>query len=257
MNKLTKDGPRWYSSFFLFFFLPPSPLHRDIWNGGGSFVSLGIIVEVSLQFFVTLFTPRLQSHGRFVGWCGRDRGRTPPRLAQTRRRSPRVGPAWGRTDSLIRHAPGPDWSRNCSTGAWDCQTRRLGRSWNGSPRWYDAPAVTSFERQRRTTVIVDLIYSCFKLFKHHKIIPYLDLPLPGNDFLSKIGEGSVDVLDSGPWYRKSESKRETQRFFPGENRRWKGVSSIRPPSSFLPPIPFQRRQQTSVKYSITYLVHSK
>lgn len=56
-----------------------------------------------------------------------------------------------------------------------------------------------------------LIY--FKLFKHHKIIPYLDLPLPGNDFLSKIGEGSVDVLDSGPWYRKSESKRETQRFF--------------------------------------------
>lgn len=31
----------------------------------------------------------------------------------------------------------------------------------------------------------------------------LDLPLPGNDFLSKIGEGSVDVLDSGPWYRKS------------------------------------------------------
>lgn len=98
----------------------------------------------SLQFFIILFTPRLQSHGRFVG---RDRGRTPPRLAQTRRRSPRVGPAWGRTDSLIRHAPGPDWSRNCSTGAWNCQTRRLGRSWNGSPRWYDAPAVTSFERQ--------------------------------------------------------------------------------------------------------------
>lgn len=32
---------------------------------------------------------------------------------------------------------------------------------------------------------------------------YLGLPLPGNDFLSKIGEGSVDVLDSGPWYRKS------------------------------------------------------
>jgi hypothetical protein len=32
---------------------------------------------------------------------------------------------------------------------------------------------------------------------------YLGLPLPGNDFLSKIGEGSVDVLDSGPWYKKS------------------------------------------------------
>ena len=222
MNKLTKDGPRWYSSFFLFFFFSPPFTSRYLKRGREfRFVrfAFGIIVEVSLQFFVTLFTPRLQSHGRFVGWCGRDRGRTPPRLAQTRRRSPRVGPAWGRTDSLIRHAPGPDWSRNCSTGAWDCQTRRLGRSWNGSPRWYDAPAVTSFERQRRTTVIVDLIYSCFKLFKHHKIIPYLDLPLPGNDFLSKIGEGSVDVLDSGPWYRKSESKRETQRFFPGENRR--------------------------------------
>lgn len=91
-----------------------------------------------------LFTPRLRSHGRFVGYCGRDRSRTLPRLAQTRRRSPWVGPTWGRTDSLIRHAPGPDWSRNCSTGAWNCQTRRLGRSWNGSPRWYDAPAVTSW-----------------------------------------------------------------------------------------------------------------
>ena len=98
-------------------------------------------------FFFFLFTPRLRSHGRFVGCCGHDRGRTRPRLAQTRRRSPWVGPAWGRTGSLIRHAPGPDWSRNCSTGAWNCQTRWLGRSWNGSPRWYDAPAVTSFDKE--------------------------------------------------------------------------------------------------------------
>lgn len=113
-------------------------------------VEVHTVVSTFFVFFFPslLFTPRLRSHGRFVGYCGRDRSRTLPRLAQTRRRSPWVGPAWGRTDSLIRHAPGPDWSRNCSTGAWNCQTRRLGRSWNGSPRWYDAPAVTSFHEQR-------------------------------------------------------------------------------------------------------------
>jgi len=90
-----------------------------------------------------VFTPRLRSHGRFVGCYDRDRSRTRPRLAQTRRRSPRVGPAWGRTGFLIRHAPGPDWHRDCPTGAWDGQARRLARSWHGPPRWYDAPAVTS------------------------------------------------------------------------------------------------------------------
>lgn len=91
----------------------------------------------------TVFTPRLRSHGRFVGCCDRDQSRTRPHLAQTRRRSPRVGPAWGRTGFLIRHAPGPDWHRDCPTGAWDGQARRLARSWHGPPRWYDAPAVTS------------------------------------------------------------------------------------------------------------------
>lgn len=95
------------------------------------------------KLFNTVFTPRLRSHGRFVGCCDRDRSRTRPRLAQTRRRTPRVGPAWGRTGFLIRHAPGPDWHRDCPTGAWDGQTRRLARSWHGPPRWYDAPAVTS------------------------------------------------------------------------------------------------------------------
>lgn len=101
----------------------------------GSRIRVGGVLHV--------FTPRLQSHGRFVGCCDRDRSRTRPRLAQTRRRTPRVGPAWGRTGFLIRHAPGPDWHRDCPTGAWDGQTRRLARSGHGPPRWYDAPAVTS------------------------------------------------------------------------------------------------------------------
>lgn len=99
--------------------------------------------RISHRRLLHVFTPRLQSHGRFVGCCGRDRSRTRPRLAQTRRRSPRVGPAWGRTGFLIRHVPAPDWHRNCPTGAWDGQARRLTRSWHGPPRWYDAPAVTS------------------------------------------------------------------------------------------------------------------
>lgn len=70
-----------------------------------------------------LFTPRLRSHGHFVGYSDHGQGRTLLRLTQTRRRSPRVGPTWGRTSFLIRHAPGPDWYRNCSTGAWNCQSR--------------------------------------------------------------------------------------------------------------------------------------
>jgi len=90
-----------------------------------------------------VFTPRSQSHGHFVGCCDHDRGRTRPRLTQTRRRTPRVGPVWGRTGFLIRHAPGPDWHRNCPTGAWDGQARRLARSWHGPPRWYNAPTVAS------------------------------------------------------------------------------------------------------------------
>ena len=117
-------------------------LYIEIVKMGFRFVSLSSLVSASWRltvevlhslsffflsfpffFFFFLFTPRLRSHGRFVGCCGHDRGRTRPRLAQTRRRSPWVGPAWGRTGSLIRHAPGPDWSRNCSTGAWNCQTR--------------------------------------------------------------------------------------------------------------------------------------
>lgn len=99
-----------------------------------------------------LFTPRLQS---FVGCCDRDRDRTRPRLTQTRRRSPRVGPAWGRTGFLILHAPGPYWYRNCPTGAWNGQTRRLARSWHGPPRWYDAPAVTSCNMDRTGTFCLD------------------------------------------------------------------------------------------------------
>lgn len=62
-------------------------------------------------------------------------GRTPPRLTQACRWNPRVDPAWWRTGFRIRRY---------STGAWNRQTWRLTRGWHGPPRWYNAPAVASW-----------------------------------------------------------------------------------------------------------------
>lgn len=41
-------------------------------------------------------------------------------------------------------------------------------------------------------------YMLRKIIEIVNFLTHLGLLLPGNDFLSKTGEGSVDVLDSGP-----------------------------------------------------------
>lgn len=212
MNKLTKDGPRWYSSFSLFFSFSLFPLYIEIFEMG--FRSFRLVSSWRFSTILHYFIYTAITKSRTFRWLVWPRSRShSASLSSNASEKPEGGSSLG-TNRF------PDPSRS-----WSRLEQELLDWCLGLPNPEIGPKLervsslvwrASCNILREATTEHSLIYFVSNFPHDYKTIPYLDLPLPGNDFLSKIGEGSVDVLDSGPWYRKSESKRETQRYFPGE-----------------------------------------